>query len=198
MGDYGLISVVTGCMFSGKTRELIRQYLRMQVKYGEEGVQLFKHIIDDRFFPDCVAGHDGSREDAIAVDSVCELRSKIVPDVKVVAIDEGQFFEPAALVQLCTDLAEHGVHVIVAGLDTDFRWEPFPGMATLMAKADKVTKLDAVCTGSPVCERPATRTQRLIDGEPASWDDPVFVVGADDMYEARCGDHHEVRDRPGR
>ncbi len=194
----GTLSVIAGCMFSGKTRELIRQIRRLEVRYGEDAIQLFNHDIDNRYVQDHICGHDGTRVPAYAAHNVASIRLVIRSGTKVVAIDEGQFFEPARLEQLCIDLVKRGIDVIIAGLDTDFRWEPFGAMPNLMARADKLVKLDAVCTGSRECERAATRTQRLVNGCPAHWDDPVMFVGAAESYEARCPDHHIVLDKPDR
>jgi len=113
---------------------------------------------------------------------------RVDPDTTVVAVDEAQFFDPE-VVEVCRDLAERGVRVIVAGLDTDFRGEPFGPMPTLMAQAERVDKLQAICM---ICGNMASRTQRLVDGKPARYDDPVVIVGASELYEARCREHHEV------
>ncbi len=195
MSHIGTLSVIVGCMFSGKTRELIRQVRRLQVKVSNDKVQFFKHSIDNRYAQGKICAHDGTRIPAIVVGTIAKMRQKIGPCVEVVAIDEGQFFGPE-IENLCVDLVEDGVDVIVAGLDTDFRWEPFGSMPVLMARADKLVKLDGVCTGSLACERAATRTQRLVNGHPAKWDDPVMFVGAAESYEARCPDHHIVLGKP--
>ena len=106
----------------------------------------------------------------------------------MVGIDEGQFFEDA-IINIVEDLVNQGIRVIVTGLDTDFRGEPFGPMPILMSKAEVVDKLHAICI---VCGEQASRTQRLVDGEPARYDDPVVIVGASEMYEARCREHHQV------
>ncbi len=195
MSHIGTLSVIAGCMFSGKTRELVRQVRRLQVKVRDDKVQFFKHSIDNRYAQGKICAHDGTRIPASVVDNIAQMREKISPCTEVVAIDEGQFFG-FDIVELCINLVEQGVHVIVAGLDTDFRWEPFGAMPVLMAKADKLVKLDAICTGSRNCDRPATRTQRLVNGKPANWDDPIMFVGAAESYEARCPDHHIVFGKP--
>ncbi len=183
----GWIEVICGSMFSGKTEELIRRVRRAQI--ARQKVQVFKHSLDARYAQREVTSHNGLQWDAVPVESVEQLRSLIEPDTTVVAIDEGQFFDES-LVDLCEELADRGVRVIVAGLDMDFRGEPFGPMPQLMARAERVDKLQAICV---VCGGPASRTQRLINGQPAAYDDPVILVGADEVYEARCRGCHQVR-----
>lgn len=185
-GSTGSIEVVCGSMFSGKTEELIRRVKRAQI--ARKRVQVFKPQIDTRYSTEEVASHDGVRAQAIPVATAAEIADSLAPDVEVVAIDEVQFFD-AAVVGLCERLASDGRRVIVAGLDQDFRGEPFGPLPELMAKAEAVDKLHAICV---VCGSAASRTQRLIDGRPASYDDPVILVGAQEAYEARCRHHHEV------
>ena len=187
----GWIEVICGSMFSGKTEELIRRVRRAQI--ARQKVQVFKHSLDARYAQREVTSHNGLQWEAIPVESVQQLRSLIEMDTTVVAIDEGQFFDEG-LVDLCEELADRGVRVIVAGLDMDFRGEPFGPMPQLMARAERVDKLQAICV---VCGGPASRTQRLIDGEPAAYDDPVILVGADEVYEARCRGCHQVREKKG-
>lgn len=182
------IEVITGCMFCGKTDEMIRRLRRAVI--ARQKVQVFKHIIDKRFGENSVDSHAGTTFEAVRVKSSAEILELIEPGTTVVAIDEGQFFDDE-LPDVCQKLVnEHGLRVIVAGLDTDFRHEPFGVMPALMAQAEKVDKLEeAICM---VCGGKATRTQRLINEEPAHYDDPIVVVGASEMYEARCREHHEV------
>ena len=182
----GSIEVITGSMFSGKTDELIRRLRRATI--ARQKVQVFKPLIDDRYAVEKVKSHAGSEFDAIPVQSAQEILGLLDPLTTVIAIDEAQFFDQQ-VVQLAQDLADHGLRVIVAGLDTDFRCEPFGPMPTLMAKAEVVDKLHAICM---VCGEPASRTQRLVNGKPAYYEDPVVIVGASEMYEARCRMHHEV------
>lgn len=182
----GWIEVICGSMFSGKTEELIRRVRRAQI--ARQKVQVFKHSLDARYAQREVTSHNGLQWEAVPVESTEQLRSLIEPDTTVVAIDEGQFFNEG-LVDLCEDLANRGVRVIVAGLDMDFRGEPFGPMPQLMARAERVDKLQAICV---VCGGPASRTQRLINGRPAAYDDPVIMVGADEVYEARCRGCHQV------
>ncbi|HEX6291212.1 MAG TPA: thymidine kinase [Herpetosiphonaceae bacterium] len=185
-GSAGSIEVICGSMFSGKTEELIRRIKRAQI--ARKRVQVFKPLIDTRYSTEEVASHDGVRAQAIPCASSAEIADLIQVDVHVVAIDEIQFFDDA-IVELCERLAAEGKRVIVAGLDQDFRGEPFGPIPHLMAKAEDVAKLHAICV---ICGSAASRTQRLIDGRPASYHDPIILVGAQEAYEARCRQHHEV------
>lgn len=185
-GSLGSIEVVCGSMFSGKTEELIRRVKRAQI--ARKRVQVFKPAIDTRYSLEEVASHDGIRAQAIPVATAAEIADAVKADTQVIAIDEIQFFD-AAVVALCEQLAAAGKRVIVAGLDQDFRGEPFGPIPELMAKAEAVDKLHAICV---VCGAAASRTQRLINGQPASYHDPVILVGAQEAYEARCRLHHEV------
>lgn len=182
----GSIEVVCGSMFSGKTDELIRRLVRATI--AKQKVQVFKPAIDVRYAVEKVTSHAGANYDAIPVRSAANIRERIDEDTTVVAIDEAQFFDPE-VVEVAQELAERGVRVIVAGLDLDFRGEPFGPMPTLMSKAEKVDKLHAICM---TCGDEASRTQRLVNGKPARFDDPVVIVGASEMYEARCRKHHEI------
>jgi thymidine kinase len=183
---HGSIEVVCGSMFSGKTDELIRRLVRATI--ARQKVQVFKPSIDVRYEVEKVASHAGSTFDAIPVEKAAEIRGKLDPDTTVVGIDEAQFFD-AEIVTVARELATRGVRVIVAGLDTDFRGEPFGSMPVLMSEAEDVAKLHAICM---VCGDNASRTQRLVNGKPARYNDPVVIVGADELYEARCRLHHEV------
>lgn len=183
----GWIEVICGSMFSGKTEELIRRVRRAQI--ARQQVQVFKHSLDTRYAEREVASHNGLQLEAIPVENSAQLRALIAPETTVVAIDEGQFFDEG-LVSLCEELADRGRRVIVAGLDLDFRGEPFGPMPQLMARAERVDKLQAICV---VCGGPASRTQRLINGQPAAYDDPVIMVGAEEVYQARCRGCHQVR-----
>jgi thymidine kinase len=185
-GSTGSIEVVCGSMFSGKTEELIRRIKRAQI--ARKRVQVFKPLIDTRYSLEEVASHDGVRAQAVPVGTATEITDLLAPDTEVVAIDEIQFFD-SAIVDLCERLAASGKRVIVAGLDQDFRGEPFGPLPILMAKAEAVDKLHAICV---VCGAAASRTQRLINNKPASYNDPIILVGAQESYEARCRQHHEV------
>lgn len=183
---HGSLEVICGSMFSGKTEELIRRAKRAQI--ARQRIQIFKPAIDTRYSTEEVASHDGLRATAIPVSCAAEIADLIQDQTTVVAIDEVQFFDEA-IVGLCTSLASKGLRVIVAGLDQDFRGEPFGPIPVLLAKAEKVDKLQAICV---VCSAPASRTQRLINGSPAGYHDPVILVGAQEAYEARCRLCHEV------
>jgi thymidine kinase len=182
----GSIEVITGSMFSGKTDELIRRLRRARI--ARQKVQVFKPELDTRFEIDKVTSHAGTDFDATAVKSAREILALLDEDTTVVAIDEAQFFDDE-LIPVAERLADSGIRVVVAGLDTDFRGEPFGPMPTLMAQAEIVDKLHAICM---VCGASASRTQRLINGKPARYFDPVVVVGASELYEARCRAHHQV------
>ena len=182
----GWIEVICGSMFSGKTEELIRRVRRAQI--ARQKVQVFKPAIDTRYVKWEVASHNGMQLEAMPVENMAQLRALLEPDTTVIAIDEGQFFDEG-LVDLCEGLADQGMRVIIAGLDMDFRGEPFGPMPILMARAEQVDKVQAICV---VCGGPASRTQRLIDGHPAAYDDPIILVGASEVYEARCRGCHVV------
>lgn len=186
----GWVELICGSMFSGKTEELIRRVKRAQI--ARQKVQVFKPVIDDRYEAEKVSSHDGLHLDAILVSQAREILDLVEEDTEVVAIDEVQFFD-WTIAEVCNVLAMRGVRVILAGLDMDFRGEPFGPVPLLMAEAEKVDKLQAICV---VCGAPASRTQRLVNGKPASYHDPVILVGASEVYEARCRHCHEVPGKP--
>jgi thymidine kinase len=173
-------------MFCGKTDELIRRLRRATI--ARQKVQVFKPAIDTRYTVEKVKSHAGNEFDALPIQRALDVLQNLRADTTVVAIDEAQFFDDE-IVQIAQELADRGLRVIVAGLDTDFRGEPFGPMPELMAKAEVVDKLHAICM---VCGEPASRTQRLVNGNPARYDDPVVIVGAAELYEARCRKHHKV------
>ena len=185
----GHIELVCGSMFSGKTEELIRRVKRAEI--AKQHVQVFSHTLDTRYGESQVASHGGWNWQSIPIKSAEDILTKLDPQATVVAIDEAQFFD-WKISEVANQLADRGVRVIVAGLDTDFRGEPFGPMPLLIAQAEQVDKLSAICV---VCGEPASRTQRLINGKPAKYDDPVILVGASEVYEARCRHCHQV---PGR
>lgn len=185
-GRPGWIEVICGSMFSGKTEELIRRLRRAVI--ARQKVQVFKPLIDTRYHEERVTSHNGLDFEAIPVNSAEDIIAQLAPDTTVVAIDEFQFFDTDIIV-ICDALAEQGKRVICAGLDTDFRGVPFGPMPDMMARAEHVDKLHAICV---VCGEEACRTQRLIDGKPAAYDDPVVLVGAAEVYEARCRRCHVV------
>ncbi|MGL4392607.1 MAG: thymidine kinase [Fusobacteriaceae bacterium] len=188
----GWIEVVTGCMFSGKSEELIKRLVR--VKYANQKFVVFNHAIDQRYGKSKVASHSSISIEAIPVKDVAEMFMKVETefcDVQVIGIDEVQFFGDD-VVTFCEEMANKGKRVIVAGLDQDFTGKPFKPMDELLARAEFVDKFSAICK---ICGSPASRTQRLINGEPAYEDDPIIFVGATESYEARCRKHHEVKKR---
>ena len=181
----GWLEVVAGPMFSGKSEELIRRVTRALI--ARQSVQVFKPAIDDRYDSVAVASHNGRTLDAQPVTGVDGIRAALRMDTQVIAVDEAQFLS-SDLTPLALELADAGKRVIVAGLDLDFRGEPFGPMPGLLAQAEVVEKLTAICR----CGRAATRTQRLIQGQPAHYDDPVILVGAAESYEPRCREHHVI------
>lgn len=182
----GSIEVVCGSMFCGKTDELIRRLRRATI--ARQKVQVFKPSIDNRYDEQKVASHAGSTFEATPVSSSKDILTQLAMDTTVVGIDEAQFFD-GDIVNVIQHLANNGIRVIVAGLDQTFNGDPFGCMPELMALAERVDKLQAICM---VCGEPASRTQRLVNGNPARYDDPIIIVGASEMYEARCRKHHIV------
>ena len=187
----GRIEVICGSMFSGKSEELIRRVRRARI--AKQTVQIFKPSIDDRYGIHSVNSHDGREITAVALDRATAILDDIDDGTTVIAIDEAQFFDED-LIGICRSLAdEHNLRIIVAGLDLDFRGEPFGPIPALIATAEQVDKLHAICV---VCGDEASRTQRLINGQPAKYNDPIVMIGAADSYEARCRHCHEVPGRP--
>ena len=186
----GWIEVICGCMFAGKTEELIR---RINVlSYARKNILVFKPKIDDRYSTTEIASHAGSKVPCIVISEAKEILDHVNYDTDVVAIDEVQFFDED-VVDICEYLADSGLRVMVAGLDKDFRGEPFGVLPDLLTRAEFVTKLTAVCAK---CGAPATRTQRIINGKPASFKDPIVLVGAKEAYEPRCRHCHEIVEKP--
>ncbi|MGH3089345.1 MAG: thymidine kinase [Rubrobacteraceae bacterium] len=183
---HGSLTVITGSMFSGKTEELIRLVRRSL--YARRKAQVFKHALDTRAETSEVRSHNGILHEAAAVSSSEELFEKVEHTTDVVAIEEVQFFDER-IVEVCRRLADGGYDVVAAGLDMDFRGQPFGPMPRLLAEADDVLKLHAICAR---CGRDASRSQRLIDGEPAPASAPTILVGAEESYEARCRHCHVV------
>jgi len=187
----GSLEVICGSMFSGKTEELIRRLRRAVI--AKQKIQVFKPAIDARYNAARVTSHSGADFEAFPIDQSADILNLLKDDTTVIAIDEAQFFDDG-LVDVVQLLADRGLRVLVAGLDSDFRGLPFGCMPVLLALAENVTKLHAICM---VCGEEATRTQRLVNGKPANYYDPVVIVGASEMYEARCRKHHEVpREKP--
>jgi len=182
----GSLIVITGSMFSGKTEELIRRVRR--TLYAHRSAQVFKHAIDTRSENTEIRSHNGVPHEALAVSSSEELLGKVEETTNVVAIEEVQFFDEG-IIEVCRRLADAGNEVIAAGLDMDFKGEPFGPMPRLLAEADEVVKLRAICAR---CGREASRSQRLIDGRPAPVSAPTILIGAEESYQARCRHCHEV------
>ncbi len=186
----GWIETISGCMFAGKTEELIRRIKVLE--FAKKEIMVFKPVIDNRYSDTKVVSHAGSSVESHVINKASEILDLVKETTQVVAIDEVQFFDDE-ICSVCNELADRGIRVMAAGLDTDFRGEPFGPMPQLMTEAEFVTKLAAVCNK---CGAPATRTQRIIDGKPASYNDPIILVGASESYEARCRHCHEVPDKP--
>ena len=187
---HGQQEVICGCMFSGKTEELIRRIKR--ATYAKQKVQVFKHSFDTRYDELAVTTHYGLKLPTIACMTASDIIGAVAPDTEVVGIDEVQFYG-ADIVDALDELAHHGIRVVVSGLDMDFRGEPFGPMPQLLTIAEKVDKMTAICL---VCGEPATRTQRLLDGHPASWDSEIISVGSSEKYEPRCRGCHVVPNKP--
>jgi len=183
---HGRLEVITGPMFCGKTDELLRRLRRAII--AKQKIQVFKPGFDVRYSNEKVTSHAGNEYDATPIESTTEIFTLLHNDVTLVAIDEAQFFDEE-INPVVQDLVEKGIRVIVGGLDMDFRGEPFGQMPMLLAQAEIVDKLHAICM---ICGEEATRTQRLVDGKPAHYNDPIIIVGASEMYEARCRIHHQV------
>lgn len=190
MKQSGWVEVICGSMFSGKSEELIRRVRRSQ--FAKQKIAVFKPKIDNRYSEESVVSHNGSSFIAHPISHSSDIFKLVDAEVDVIAIDEVQFFDEE-IVKVIQQLADSGYRVICAGLDQDFRGEPFTHMPALMAVAELVTKLQAVCSS---CGSPASRTQRLINGRPASYHDPIILVGASEAYEPRCRHHHEVPKTP--
>ena len=186
----GWIETISGCMFAGKTEELIRRIKVLE--FAKKEIMVFKPSIDNRYSDNKVVSHAGSSVESFVVETAKEILEYVKDTTQVVAIDEAQFFDNDICL-VCNELADRGIRVMAAGLDTDFRGEPFGPMPQLITEAEFVTKLAAVCNK---CGAPATRTQRIINGQPASYNDPTILVGASESYEARCRHCHEVPDKP--
>lgn len=184
--DGGHIEVVCGPMFAGKTEELIRRIKRLE--YARLKYIVFKPEIDDRYGDDVIASHNKNSKSAINVKNSKEILSYITDDIDVIVIDEAQFFDED-IVEVADYLADQGKRIIIGGLDRDFRGEPFGPMPRLLAIAEVVTKLTAIC---PVSGKPATRTQRIINGQAANYNDPIVLIDAEESYEPRSRNQHKV------
>lgn len=186
----GRLEVICGSMFSGKTEELIRRVRRAII--AKQTVQVFKPQIDDRYGLAHITSHNGQYISAQPIAHSRDILNYLNPKTTVVAIDEVQFFDQD-IVNIVEILADKNIRIIMAGLDTDFRGEPFGCMPSLLCKAEEIVKLHAICT---ICGEAACRTQRLVNGEPAHYNDPIIMIGAQETYEARCRLHHSIPQHP--
>ena len=184
---FGWIECICGSMFSGKSEELLRRIKRGVI--AKQKVLLFKPSIDNRYDENRVSTHNGNSYDSISIEKSSDILN-FVKDTNydIIGIDEIQFFDND-IVKIINKLADDGIRVIVAGLDMDFKAEPFHPMPEIMAISEMVTKLHAVCNK---CGKEASRSQRLINGKPAKYDDPIVVIGASESYEARCRHCHKI------
>jgi len=188
--ESGSVEIIVGPKSSGKTDEIIRRLRRDT--YGDYKIQVFKIDVEEGFSESKIISHAGNEFEATPVKTTGQLKKLLRKDTSLVAIDNAQFLDEE-IISFTQKMADKGIRVIVAGLDTDFRGEPFGSVPILMAQADKLQKYCAVCK---VCDGPASFTQRLVNGKPANHDDPIVVVGASELYEARCRKHHEVPGKP--
>ncbi|MDY0214039.1 MAG: thymidine kinase [Bacilli bacterium] len=185
--DGGYIEVVCGPMFAGKTEELIRRIKRLE--YAHIPYIVFKPKIDDRYGDNVIKSHNKNQKDAFNIEKAREILPYLKDHkVEVIIVDEAQFFDEE-LPEVVDHLADLGYRVIVGGLDRDFRGQPFGPMPSILARAEVVTKLTAIC---PISGKPATRTQRIINGKPASYDDPIVLIDAEESYEPRSRNKHDV------
>ncbi len=186
----GWIEVITGPMFAGKTEELLRRIKRLE--YAKKNIVVFKPLMDDRFSESEIVSHNDTRTKSVNISFARQIFDYIDDKTDVVAVDEVQFLDSEA-VGIIEYLASKGIRIIVSGLDKDFRGEPFSFMPKLLSLAEYVTKLTAICVK---CGRPATRTQRIVNGKPARYIDPIIMIGAEESYEARCRACHKVYRKP--
>lgn len=182
----GSIEVVCGPMFAGKTEELIRRIKRLE--YAKKNYLVFKPKVDDRYSKTSIVSHNKNEKNAIVIENSQEILTHDLKGVDAVIIDEAQFFDDH-IIKVSDQLADRGIRVIVGGLDRDFKGDPFGPMPGLLAIAEEVTKLTAICV---ISGKPATRTQRLINGKPAGYHEPIVLIGAEESYEPRARMEHEV------
>lgn len=182
----GMLEVICGSMFCGKSEELIRRLKRASI--ARKKVLAFKPSIDNRTSMEHLVSHDGSKIQAVPIEKAQNVLELTTQDVDVVGIDEVQFFDHAVILSVC-ELIDQGKRVIVAGLDLDFKRVPFGPMPTLLALADSITKLKAICI---TCGNDAQFSQRLVNGKPAKHDAPLVQVGGQETYQARCRACHEI------
>lgn len=185
--NHGVIEVICGPMFAGKSEELIRRIKRLE--YAKKNVLVFKPKIDNRYSEDEIVSHAKRRTKSYNIVKAKDVYKRLKDDTDAVVIDEVQFLDEE-IIDVANDLADRGIRIILGGLDMDFKGEPFPIISKLLCIAEDITKLTAICVK---CGNPATRTQRIINGEPASVNDPIILVGASEAYEPRCRHCHEVK-----
>ncbi|RLC32688.1 thymidine kinase [Candidatus Woesebacteria bacterium] len=188
--ESGSVEIIVGPKSSGKTDEMIRRLRR--ATYGDYKIHAFKVIVTEGSSENKIVSHAGNEFEATPVKTTEQLKKLLKEDASLVAIDNAQFLDKE-IVPFTQKMADKGIRVIVAGLDTDFRGEPFGFVPILMAQADILDKHSAICK---VCSGPASFTQRLINGEPAEYDNPIVAVDASEFYEARCRGHHKVSGKP--
>jgi thymidine kinase len=186
----GWIEIICGPMFAGKTEELLRRVKRLE--YAKKNIVVFKPLMDNRYASDEVVSHNNNRTKSVNVSYARQMLDYVDKETDVVAIDEIQFLDEEAA-EIVEFFASKGIRVIASGLDKDFRGEPFSFMPKLLSIAEYVTKLTAICVK---CGSPATRTQRIVDGKPARYNDPIVLIGAEESYEARCRSCHKVYRKP--
>lgn len=185
-GQKGWVESIVGPMFAGKTEELLRRIKRME--YAHKNYIVFKPAIDNRYSTSEVVSHNKKSTKAVSISHGSEMKRYLTPQIQAVVIDEVQFFD-ATFIQYVMELANQGYRVICAGLDMDFRGEPFGVIGSILAVSESVTKLTAICS---CCGADATKTQRIINGQPAYYNDPIILVGEKESYEARCRTCHIV------
>ena len=185
----GWIEVICGPMFAGKSEELIRRVKRLE--YAKKKILVFKPKIDNRYSNSEIVSHSQLRTKSINITKAEDILKYVDNKEKIdaIIIDEVQFLD-SKIIEICDNLADQGIRIIVAGLDMDFRGEPFKNMPELLSHAEYITKLNAICVK---CGAPATRTQRIVNGVPAKKDDPIVIVGASECYEPRCRHCHEIK-----
>lgn len=186
IGKKGTLEMVVGPMFSGKTEEVIN--LAKKMDFANRNYQIFKPMIDTRYNPNEIVSHNKSHLPCIRIQHGEDIKKHLKPETEAIIIDEAQFFEEN-FYRTILKLIDLGYRIIISGLDTDFRGEPFKTIANLLSIADKVSKLTAICS---CCKSPATMTQRIINGKPAYYNDPLILIGERDSYEPRCRDCHKV------
>ena len=185
----GWIEVICGPMFAGKTEELIRRIKRMD--YAKKNYLVFKPKIDNRYSEDEICSHAMRKAKSVNIEKASDILKYVKEDTNAIVVDGVQFLDEE-IISIANKLADNGIRVILGGLDMDFRGEPFELMGKLLCIAEEVTKLTAICVK---CGDPATRTQRIIKGEPASYNDPIILVGATESYEPRCRHCHVVKNK---